>query len=524
MVPKPEEEGNKTGSGAATTVVDVDFVNDDDGKDMETGGNAVVDGPVKEEEVDVDEAMAVAAAEDGGDDDGNEKKKTNMVSADAPWGERMWEVVTVFAPLGLVAFGGPQAHVAILRDHLVEQRDWIDEEAFTELFAIGQGLPGPTSTQLVISTALSRAGPLGGLIAFFLWNLPGLIILTVCGVLIVSFVDPYFPPWYLIGLPAAAISLVFKAFYGFATKLDTLGIWLALGSSLAAILINNDARIEPSSSQFVFPACLAIGACITLIDSKRAKPFAEYTAPKKGWEVESDETMRRIGIPLWAGALIIAVWAAVLATSILLVRSPREYSVYLEMFETMYRIGSIIFGGGQVVLPMLQDEVVPGWMTDNQFLQGLGLAQSMPGPLFNFSAYLGAVYQGVPGALVAYVGLFGPGVILIFGIVPFWAKLRHNMTFRAILKGLNATAIGFVGAACVTLWESAIGTASDAMIFAVALTLSVVFSVQAPLVILIGGIMGAIMHPDAADLGQQPYCVQSLEEIIEYTNGTLAPN
>jgi chromate transporter len=210
----------------------------------------------------------------------------------------------VFAPLGLVAFGGPQAHVAILRDHLVEQRDWIDEEAFTELFAIGQGLPGPTSTQLVISTALSRAGPLGGLIAFFLWNLPGLIILTVCGVLIEEFVNPNVAPWYLIGLPAAAISLVFKAFYGFASTLDTLGIWLALGSSLAAILINNDARISPSSSQFVFPACLAIGASITLIDSKRKKPFAEYTAPKKGWEIESDETMKRIGIPLWVGALV----------------------------------------------------------------------------------------------------------------------------------------------------------------------------------------------------------------------------
>jgi chromate transporter len=155
---------------------------------------------------------------------------------------------------------------------------------------------------------------------------------------------------------------------------------------------------------------------------------------------------------------IIVAWAGILTTVILLARRPNP-NVYLVIFETMYRIGSIIFGGGQVVLPMLQDEVVPLWMTDEQFLQGLGLAQSMPGPLFNFSAYLGAVYKGVPGALVAFVGLFGPGVILIFGFVPFWAKLRHNMTFRAILKGLNSTAIGFVGAACVTLWESAITTA-----------------------------------------------------------------
>ena len=189
---------------------------------------------------------------------------------------------------------------------------------------------------------------------------------------------------------------------------------------------------------------------------------------------------------------------------------------YLEIFETMYRIGSIIFGGGQVVLPMLQDEVVPHWMTKDQFLQGLGLAQSMPGPLFNFSAYLGAVYKGVPGALVAYVGLFGPGVILIFGMVPFWAAFRQNANFRAVLKGVNATAIGLVGAACVILWEPAIRDAADAMIFSVALTLAIVFNTPAPAIVFIGGVIGAIMHPDALNLGQQPYCVdQGYVEAVE---------
>lgn len=184
----------------------------------------------------------------------------------------------------------------------------------------------------------------------------------------------------------------------------------------------------------------------------------------------------------------------------------------------MYRIGSVIFGGGQVVLPLLQDEVVPAWMTKNQFLQGLGLAQSMPGPLFNFSAYLGAVYKGVPGALVAYVGLFGPGVILIFAMVPFWARLRHNDTFKAILKGVNATAIGLVGAACITLWESAITTAADAMVFSIAFTMTVAFNVGAPYCILTGGIVGAILHPSAADLGQQPYCIQQGFDMTNTTN------
>mmetsp|Transcript_14483 Transcript_14483/g.18916 ORF Transcript_14483/g.18916 Transcript_14483/m.18916 type:complete len:504 (-) Transcript_14483:300-1811(-) len=450
--------------------------------------------PVPNDEVEVDADKA------------NDTKK--HVSADAPWSVRMWEVFTTFWPLGFVAFGGPQAHVAILRDHLVEQRDWLDEEQFTELFAIGQGLPGPTSTQLVISTATSRAGPLGGLMAFFLWNIPGLIVLTCSGVLIEEFVDPDSPPWYLAGLPPAAISLVFKAFYGFASKLDNLQICLALFSSLVAILINNDENISPNSSQWVFPSVLVVGGLVTFIDSKRATPFSTYNkSPSKGWDAKDDSTFRRIGIPLWVGASIFMIWVGVLVFVICLVDIGGVDNVYLEIFETMYRIGSIIFGGGQVVLPMLQDEVVPSWMTKDQFLQGLGLAQSMPGPLFNFSAYLGAVYKGVPGALVAFCGLFGPGVILIFAMVPFWARARHNNNFKAVLMGVNATAIGFVGAACVILWESAIENAANAMVFAVALTMAIVWNVQAQYCILAGGIIGAILHPDALDLGQVPYCV-----------------
>lgn len=313
--------------------------------------------------------------------------------------------------------------------------------------------------------------------------------------------------WYLIGLPPAAISLVFKAFYQFAVKLDTLGILLALFSNLVAVLINNDARISPQSSQWVFPSILAVGGLVTLADSRRKKPFSEYPSPGKGWDKDTDDTIKRIGIPLWVGVLLLLTWAVILVLTITLVDVRGLTNDSLIIFETMYRIGSIIFGGGQVVLPLLQDEVVPAWMTKDQFLQGLGLAQSMPGPLFNFSAYLGAVYRGVPGALVAFVGLFGPGVLLIFAVIPFWARLRHNNVFRAILKGVNAIAIGLVGAACITLWEAAISTAADAMVFSVALTMAVVFNVQAPLVILVGGAVGAILHPNALNLGQQPYCI-----------------
>lgn len=477
-------------------------------------------------------AVAVAAAEESKEDefvddpesqpaedrtdhvtennDGVEKTAAELLEEDIPWIDRYKQVIVTYAPLGFVAFGGPQAHVAILRDHLVVQRNWLDEEQFTELFAIGQGLPGPTSTQLVVSTALARAGPIGGLTAFFLWNLPGLIVLITCGVLIATFVDPNNPPWYLVGLPPAAISLVFKAFYGFGKKLDKLGIILCLISALVAVLINGDEKIAPTSSQFVFPSMLVLGGLVAYIDSKRANPYGTYKSASKGWDAESDLTMKRIGIPLWVGGLIFVVWAAVLSTTVSFVRRAKAngetVNVYLEIFEVMYRIGSLIFGGGQVVLPMLQTEVVPDWMTKDQFLQGLGLAQSMPGPLFNFSAYLGAVYKGIAGGLVAYLGLFGPGVILIFGMVPFWARLRHVKWFKSALNGVNATAIGLVGAACVILWEGAVATAADAMVFVLAGVLAMVYGIGAPYVVLAGGIFGAILHKDVLSLGQVEWC------------------
>lgn len=265
----------------------------------------------------------------------NEKESVE----DTPWRTRMWEVFITFSPLGFVAFGGPQAHVAILRDHLVVQKNWMDEDAFTELFAIGQGLPGPTSTQLVISTALARAGPLGGLMAFFLWNLPGLVVLTVCGELIKNFIDPDDPPFWLVGLPPAAISLVFKAFYGFGAKLDSLGVILALISACVAILINGDEVIKPTSSQFVFPSMLAAGGIVAFLDSRRSNPLGTYKAPSKGWDAQSDITINRIGIPLWVGFAIFLVWAIVLGMTIILVDVVEVENDYLTIFEVMYRIG-----------------------------------------------------------------------------------------------------------------------------------------------------------------------------------------
>ncbi|KAL7426892.1 hypothetical protein ACHAXH_001311, partial [Discostella pseudostelligera] len=431
------------------------------------------------------------------ENNGADATAANQLTEDTPFITRLKAVIVTYAPLGFLAFGGPQAHVALLRDRLVVQEKWLDDEAFTELFAIGQGLPGPTSTQLVISTAMLHAGPIGGVVALFLFSLPGLIVLITCGVLIATFLDPNKTPWYLVGLPPAAVSLVFQAFYGFGKNLDKLGIILCLISTQISLLIDGDETIPKSASQYVYPTMLAIGGIISYIDSRRQNPYGTYKSPGNGWDAQSDLNMKRIGIPLWVGAVFIAVWAIILVTTITIVnaaqREGRTVNVYLEIFELMYRVGTLIFGGGQVVLPMLGEEVIPGWMTESQFLQGFGISQSMPGPLFNFSAYVGAVYQGLAGGLVAWLGMFGPGTILIFGVVPFWAHLRQLKWFKSVLNGVNAAAIGLIGAACVILYEGAVNTMADAMVFVLAGTLCAVYGVSAPLVIIAGGIFGAIL-------------------------------
>ncbi len=163
--------------------------------------------------------------------------------------------------------------------------------------------------------------------------------MTTCGVLIAEFIDPDDPPFWLVGLPPAAISLVFKAFYGFGAKLDDLGVILALISACVAILINGDEVIKPKSSQYVFPSMLAAGALVAFIDSKRTKPLGTYKSASKGWDAKSDLTIRRIGIPLWVGFCIFLVWLGVLILTIILVDVANVESEYLTIFEVMYRIG-----------------------------------------------------------------------------------------------------------------------------------------------------------------------------------------
>lgn len=212
---------------------------------------------------------------------------SSTLAAIEPLSKRLLDVIKTYWHLGFIAFGGPTAHIGILRDHLVIQNNWIDDEAFMELFALGQGLPGPTSTQLVISTAVTHGGPLGGFIAFFFWCLPACTVLTLSGMFLYSYIDPANPPIWLLGVPAAAVSLIFKAFAGMGKKLDTLGVGLAMLSCMVSIMINGDEHIPQTSSQIVYPALLLLGGLTSYMDFRfNPNPIGTYVKPKEGDSAE----------------------------------------------------------------------------------------------------------------------------------------------------------------------------------------------------------------------------------------------
>lgn len=157
------------------------------------------------------------------------------------------------------------------------------------------------------------------------------------------------------------------------------------------------------------------------------------------------------------------------------------------------------------MIPLLENEVVPrNWMTDDQFLQGLGLAQSMPGPTASIAAFIGAVYKGLTGGIVAEIGILGPSFLLIFAVIPFWSMLRQTKWFQAILLGVNATAVGFICSACVVLFAKAVHTAADAMVFVIAAALTMSYDVSAPLALLVGIVIGALFSDKLLSLGQLP--------------------
>ncbi|AUD00174.1 chromate transporter [Bradyrhizobium sp. UASWS1016] len=370
------------------------------------------------------------------------------MSSDATEG-RVREVFTAFLKLGLTSFGGPIAHLGYFRDEFVVRRKWLDETAYADLVALCQFLPGPASSQVGFSLGVLRGnGLFGGLAAWFAFTMPSALILFAFAMGAAVFTGPV-AEGFLHGLKLVAVAVVAQAIWGMARTLtpDRARAGIALSAvAIVVVFVGSFGQI----------AAIAIGACAGLWLCQGE------VAPLSG-HLNFPVTRRR-------GIIALVLFAALLLIPPIVVTATSSQG--LALFDAFYRSGAFVFGGGHVVLPLLQAQVAtPGWVTNEAFLAGYGLAQAVPGPLFTFSAYLGAVMgaapSGLAGAAIALVAVFLPGMLLVYGALPFWDAMRTRPSAQAAMRGSNAAVVGILGAALYNpVWISAVLTPRD---FALAL-------------------------------------------------------
>jgi chromate transporter len=351
--------------------------------------------------------------------------------------------------LGLTSFGGPIAHIGYFRTEYVERRGWVDEARFADLLALCQALPGPASSQLGIAIGTLKAGRVGGVAAWLGFTMPSAIVLVALALLTAP-ADLAESGW-VQGLKLAAVAVVAQA---------VLVMWRGLAPditrSIAVVAAAALALALPSPATQV--AIIAGGAVIgfALLGRSDEAP-GTHPGSLRG--------------PRFALACLLLF--AVLLVGLPLVRDTVANQA-VALFDAFYRAGSLVFGGGHVVLPLLHETVVvPGWVGEDRFLAGYGAAQAVPGPLFTFSGFLGASTSippsGVPGAAIALVGIFMPSFLLVWGVLPFWNVLRSRTGIRRSLLGVNATVVGLLLAALITpVGTSAVHTVSDVAIAGVA--------------------------------------------------------
>jgi chromate transporter len=359
------------------------------------------------------------------------------------------EVFTAFLRLGLTSFGGPIAHLGYYREALVIRRRWLDETTYADLVALCQFLPGPASSQVGFSLGVLRGnGLLGGLAAWFAFTMPSALVMFAFAMGAARFTGPV-AEGFLHGLKLVAVAVVAQAVWGMARSLtpDRPRAGIALAALALVVLFRGS---------FAQVSAIVLGACAGLY-------FCREEAAALSGRLNFPVTRLSGGIALCLFAVLLLVLPIVTAAS---------GSHALALFDAFYRSGALVFGGGHVVLPLLQAEVVtPGWASNEAFLAGYGLAQAVPGPVFTFAAYLGAVMNvppnGLAGAAIALVALLLPGMLLVYGMLPFWDAIRVRPLAQAAMRGTNAAVVGILGAALYNpVWTSAVVTPRD---FALAL-------------------------------------------------------
>jgi chromate transporter len=356
---------------------------------------------------------------------------------------RLLEVLFVATKLGLTSFGGPIAHLGYFHQEYVERRKWLTADVYAEVVALAQALPGPASSQVGIAVGLIRRGILGAVLAWIGFTLPSAAVMIAFAYGVRDIGDVSDSAW-LHGFKLAAVAIVALAVWGMARSLapDRQRATIAI---VAAVL------------QLATNSALAQVGIILL-------------AGLAGWRLFRDSAATaEAHLPLAVGRRVaIGAWLLFLLLLFgLPLASAAAHSHALDLFDSFYRTGALVFGGGHVVLPLLQREVVaPGWVSSNDFLAGYGAAQAVPGPLFTLSAYLGAIAgpapNGVAGGLLALVAIFLPSFFLIVGGLPAWTLIRRNPSILAALRGVNAAVVGLLLAALYNpVFTSSVGSRAD---------------------------------------------------------------
>ncbi len=394
----------------------------------------------------------------------------NFAAADRAAVERgsALSVLLAFLKLGLMSFGGPVAHLGYFRDEFVARRKWLDEATYVDLVALCQFLPGPASSQVGISIGMLRAGLKGALAAWVGFTMPSALAMIAFAYGVASWADAGRGAW-LHGLKIVAVAVVAQAVWNMARTLapDRERATLAAGAAVLMLAL-------PSTMGQI--AVIALGGMV-------------------GWlllPVETREDRAPLIVPLSRGVAIgaLALFAVLLVGLPLVAGATASH--WIKLIDSFYRSGSLVFGGGHVVLPLLQQQVVPpGWVDNDTFLAGYGAAQAVPGPLFTFAAYLGAVMRpppnGFAGGMLCLLAIYLPSFLLLVGTLPFWNELRRRAAVQAALTGINAAVVGLLLAALYTpVWTSAIQKPADFAIGLAAFLLLAFWKVPPWLVVILG--------------------------------------
>ena len=379
-------------------------------------------------------------------------------------------IFIVALKLGLMSFGGPTAHLGYFYDEYVKKRKWLDEREYSDLVALCQFLPGPASSQVGIGIGTIRGGVFGGILAFLGFTMPSVIVLMLFSTLFVNG-DTHFT--WMQGLKLVAVAIVAQAIIGMGKKLTNTKTTIALAMFVLALslLIN---------SIYIQVIALAITGLYGVLF---LKPTSAPDADSKAFYLP-----KRLGI------ISLSLFVSLLV--VLPILSATTQNIWIKMFDSFYRSGSLVFGGGHVVLPLLEKEFVPqGLISSDQFITGYAAAQAVPGPLFTFASYIGTNIGGVLGGLLATFAIFLPAFLLLFGVLPFWDSFKSNLYARGFLKGISAGVVGIlISAFYQPIWTSTVKQPLDFTFATILFVLLAYFKLPSWAIVLIGIGIGVLFY------------------------------